>query len=48
MMQESPVIILYYDQVLRFISNNISGLGSNPINQLDLRKLKFSDRSSIF
>ena len=48
MMQESPVVILYYDQVLRFVSNNISGLGSNPINQLDLRKLKFSKASSIF
>ncbi len=37
MMDESPVIILYYDQVLRFVSNNVTGLGSNPINQLDLR-----------
>ena len=40
MMSESPVIILYYDQVLRFISNRVTGLGSNPVNQLDLRRVK--------
>ena len=39
-MEEAPVVILYYDQVLRFIQSNIKGLGSNPINLLDLRKVK--------
>ncbi len=39
-MKESPVVILYYDQVLRFIQNSITGLGSNPINLLDLRNVK--------
>jgi len=42
-MDESPVIILYYDQVLRFVSNNVTGLGSNPINQLDLRYVKIKN-----
>ena len=37
MMQDAPVVILYYDEVLRFVHKNISGLGSNPTNQLDLR-----------
>jgi len=39
-MQEAPVVILYYDQVLRFSQKNITGLGSNPINLLDLRRVK--------
>lgn len=39
-MQEAPLVILYYDQVLRFTQINISGLGSNPINLLDLRRVK--------
>jgi oligopeptide transport system substrate-binding protein len=37
LMDESPVIILYYDQVLRFVHKNISGLGSNPMNLLTLK-----------
>ncbi len=39
-MEEAPVVVLYYDQVLRFTQPNIKGLGSNPINLLDLRKVK--------
>ncbi|MCK4569463.1 MAG: ABC transporter substrate-binding protein [Bacteroidales bacterium] len=35
-MEEAPVIILFYDEVLRFVRKDISGLGSNPINLLDL------------
>lgn len=42
MMQQSPVIILFYDQVLRFSGKNISGLGSNPLNLLDLKRVKKS------
>ncbi len=37
---EAPVVILYYDQVLRFVSKNISGLGVNAMNQLSLKKVK--------
>ncbi len=36
-MQEAPVIILYYDMVLRFSGMNVRGLGSNPINMLNLK-----------
>ena len=39
-MEESPVIILYYDQVLRFTRKNIQGLGSNPMNLLTLKKVR--------
>ena len=37
MMEEAPVVILYYDQVLRFVRKNIRGLGSNPMNLLTLK-----------
>ncbi len=39
-MQKSPVVILYYDQVLRFIQYNVKDLGINPVNLLDLRYVK--------
>lgn len=37
---EAPVVILYYDQVLRFVSKNISGLGVNAMNQLSLKNVQ--------
>jgi len=40
LMEESPVIVLYYDQVLRFVHKNITGLGSNPMNLLTLKYVK--------
>lgn len=40
MMLEAPVVVLYYDEVLRFVNNRITGMGSNPTNLLDLRKVK--------
>ena len=40
LIEESPVIVLYYDQVLRFCQKNISGLTSNPMNLLNLKKVK--------
>jgi len=39
-MDDAPVIIMYYDQVLLFTRNNISGISRNPVNMLDLRKVK--------
>ena len=40
MMDEAPVVVLYYDQVLRFVQKNIYGLGSNPMNLLNLKQVK--------
>ncbi|MDD5569777.1 MAG: ABC transporter substrate-binding protein [Bacteroidales bacterium] len=39
-MQEAAVVVLYYDQVLRFVQNNISGLNCNPMNLLGLKRVK--------
>ena len=37
LIEEAPVIPLYYDQVIRFSQKNIRGLGINPLDMLDLR-----------
>jgi len=39
-MEEAPVVILYYDQVLRFVREGVSGLGNNPMNLLNLKRVK--------
>ena len=39
-MEDAPVIVLFYDQVLRFTRKNISGLGSNPMNLLVLKNVQ--------
>ncbi|MCF8217585.1 MAG: ABC transporter substrate-binding protein [Bacteroidales bacterium] len=43
-MEEAPVVVLYYDQVLRFVWKNIEGLGSNPLNLLTLKYVKKSPK----
>jgi peptide/nickel transport system substrate-binding protein len=47
MMQDAPVVILYYDQVLRFIRKNISGLGSNPVNLLELVEVQKTNNKRV-
>ncbi len=39
-MSEAPVVVLYYDQVLRFARKGIEGLGSNPLNLLSLKRVR--------
>jgi len=39
-MDNAPVVALYYDEVLRFTPKNISGLGNNPLNLLTLKRVK--------
>ncbi|MBW2961490.1 ABC transporter substrate-binding protein [Mesonia aestuariivivens] len=39
-MNEAAVIPLYYDQVVRFTQKNVKGLGINPINLMDLKRVK--------
>ena len=34
------MVPLYYDEVIRFTRKNVKGLGINPIDMLDLRKVK--------
>jgi len=37
---EAPIVPLYYDQVIRLVQNNITGLNRNPMNLLTLKKVK--------
>jgi len=38
-MQDAPVVPLFYDEVVRFTRKNVKGLGINPINLLDLKRV---------
>ncbi|GAA4369896.1 ABC transporter substrate-binding protein [Hymenobacter saemangeumensis] len=38
--RESPVIALYYDEVVRLTQNNVRGLKANPMNQLLLERVR--------
>ena len=40
---EAPVVVLYYDQILHFTHKNVKGLRSNAMNALDLRKVKIEN-----
>jgi oligopeptide transport system substrate-binding protein len=37
--EEAPVVPLYYDQVLRFTQKNVKGLGCNALNLLNLKRV---------
>jgi peptide/nickel transport system substrate-binding protein len=41
---QSPVVILYYDQVVRFTHLYVHDLGTNPMNLLSLKKVNKEDR----
>ena len=38
-MEQAPVLVLYYDQILHFTHKNVTGLRSNAMNTLDLRRV---------
>lgn len=42
MMQDAPVVVLFYDEVLRFVNKRVSNMGSNPTNLLDLRRVRIA------
>lgn len=42
-MEEAPVMVLYYDQILHFTHKNVSGLQSNAMNALDLRHVRIKN-----
>ena len=39
MMLDAPVLVLFYDEVLRFVNSRVKGMDCNPTNLLDLRKV---------
>lgn len=40
MMEEAPVIVLYYDRMVRFTHKNIEGLQGDAMNMLTLKRVK--------
>lgn len=40
LIEEAPIIPLFYDQVFRLVNNNIEGLELNPMNLLNLKRVK--------
>ncbi|MFT2009863.1 ABC transporter substrate-binding protein [Pontibacter sp. 13R65] len=38
--EEAPVIVLYYDEVVRLTQNNVQGLVPNPMNTLNLERVR--------
>ncbi len=41
-MEQAPVLVLYYDQILHFTHKNVNGLRTNAMNTLDLRRVKIN------
>ena len=46
-MEEAPVAVLYYDKVVRFVQKDISGMTINPINMLNLERVKKNGGKSV-
>ncbi len=38
-MEEAPVVVLYYDQAVRFVNKRVEGMTANPINLLNLKRV---------
>jgi ABC-type transport system substrate-binding protein len=45
--EEAPVIVLFYDEVVRLTQNNVTGLDPNPMNILNLERVNFMDGEVI-
>jgi peptide/nickel transport system substrate-binding protein len=43
LMEEAPVIVLYYDEILRIYNKKLKGLKTNPTNILSLENVDFGD-----
>ncbi len=43
LMCEAPVVVLYYDKVVRFTRSNVTGLGTNPVNMLNLKRVQINN-----
>jgi peptide/nickel transport system substrate-binding protein len=40
LMEDAPVVVLFYDKKVRFIKKNITGLDNSPTNLLSLKRVK--------
>ena len=44
LIDDAPIVPLYYDQVIRLVSKHIKGLTTNPMNLLNLKLVKKSNK----
>ena len=44
LMEESPIVPIFYDQSIRLVQNNIRGLEQNVVNSLDLRRVRIGNK----
>jgi peptide/nickel transport system substrate-binding protein len=44
LIEEAPVVTLYYDEVVRLVHTNVKDLGINPINLLTLKNVRIEDK----
>ncbi|MBK9463025.1 MAG: hypothetical protein IPN94_27335 [Sphingobacteriales bacterium] len=44
LMEEAPIVPLYYDEVLRFTNKRVSDLGINGFNLLSLKNVRLSNK----
>lgn len=47
LMEEAPIVVLYYDEVIRFIRNNVKQLDVNPVNMLNLKRVKITENEDL-
>jgi oligopeptide transport system substrate-binding protein len=40
--EEAPVVFLFYDQSVRFVPSYVHGMSNNPLNHLDLRRVSIN------
>ena len=38
--KEAPIVPMFYDEVVRFTRKEVKGLGINPVNLLDLKRVR--------
>lgn len=46
LIEEAPVVTLYYDEVVRLVQTNVKDLGINPINLLTLKNVRIEDKNA--
>jgi peptide/nickel transport system substrate-binding protein len=39
-LEKAPVVVLFYDEVIRFTGIDVKGLGINPTNLLELKNVR--------
>lgn len=44
LMEDAPVVVMYYDKAVRFVRKEVYGLGINPINMLNLTRTFIKER----